>query len=224
MDLSVDQLSGTISASENPKSSDQSYDVFKSMYSIWSSSFRARISPTLLLVGIAKDNSTGNVSADMKTWLSGALTNQDTCKEGFDGTNGIVKDLVSGSLDQVTSLVYNILTMVKSTPNTTPPKGSPSRGGGSGGGGKGSGGGGGGRKLITDDKFPDWFKARDRKLLQAANGAVADAVVAADGTGNFTSIMDAIKVAPEYSGKGDEYISDIRVFIKSRCLISCMED
>ncbi|KAG8373878.1 hypothetical protein BUALT_Bualt11G0071100 [Buddleja alternifolia] len=171
MDLSVDQLSWTISASENPK---------------------------------AKDNSTGNVSADMKTWLSGALTNQDTCKEGFDGTNGIVKDLVSGSLDQVTSLVYNILTMVKSTPNTTPPKGSPSRGGGSGGGGKGSGGGGGGsggRKLITDDKFPDWFKARDRKLLQAANGAVADAVVAADGTGNFTSIMDAIKVAPEYSGK-----------------------
>ncbi|KAK4493473.1 hypothetical protein RD792_006036 [Penstemon davidsonii] len=163
MDLSVDQLSWTLSASQNPN---------------------------------GKDNSTGNVNADMKTWLSGALINQDTCKEGFDGTNSILKTLISGSLDQVTSLVYDILSAIKPTP-TTPPKG----GGGGGKGGSGGGGRSGGRKLITNSQFPNWMKSNDRKLLQAANGAVADVVVALDGTGNFTKIEDAIHTAPELSNK-----------------------
>ncbi|XP_057806582.1 pectinesterase/pectinesterase inhibitor PPE8B-like [Salvia miltiorrhiza] len=149
MDLSVDQLSWTISASQNPN---------------------------------GKDNGTGNVKADMKTWLSGTLINQDTCKEGFDGTNGIVRDLVAGSLDQVTSLVYNILSNINPTPTTPPPSGA----------------GRGGRKLISTQDFPDWFKPNDRRLLQAAT---ADVVVAADGTGKFTSIMDAIGAAPEHSSK-----------------------
>ncbi|KAK6126695.1 hypothetical protein DH2020_039564 [Rehmannia glutinosa] len=164
MDLSVDQLSWTLSVSQNPN---------------------------------GNDNSTGNIGADMKTWLSGALINQDTCKEGFDGTNSFVKNLVAGSLDQITSLIYDILSNVNPTP-TAPPKGGPSTGG------KGGGGGGrsGDRKLIDNGhQFPDWLKSRDRNLLQAANGAMADAVVAADGTGNFTTIKDAIVAAPEYSKK-----------------------
>ncbi|GFP82144.1 pectinesterase/pectinesterase inhibitor ppe8b [Phtheirospermum japonicum] len=152
MDLSVDQLSWTISASQNPN---------------------------------GKDNSTGNIGADMKTWLSGALTNQDTCNEGFEGTNGIVKNLVAGSLDQITSLVYDILSNVKTTPTKGGAKGSGGRSGG-------------GRKLIGG---PGWLRSRDRNLLQAANGAMADVVVAADGTGNFTSIEEAIGAAPEHSTK-----------------------
>ncbi|KAI3443497.1 hypothetical protein Pfo_000162 [Paulownia fortunei] len=157
MDLSVDQLSSSLSASQNQN---------------------------------GKDNSTGNVSADMKSWLSGALINQDTCNEGFDGTNSVVKSLVSGSLDQVTSLVHNLLSMVKPNPTT------PSKGGGGGGSDRS-----GGRKLITNEQFPDWLKSHDRKLLQAASGPTADAVVAADGTGNFTSIEEAIRAAPDYSSK-----------------------
>ncbi|KAH6797988.1 pectin methylesterase 44 [Perilla frutescens var. hirtella] len=159
MDLSVDQLSWTVSASQNPK---------------------------------GKDNGTGNVNADMKTWLSGALINQDTCKEGFDGTNGIAKDLIAGSLDQVTSLVYNILSNINPAPTTPPSSGAKggSRGGGSG-----------GRKLTSGKQFPEWLKPHDRILLQTANGVNADVVVAADGTGNYTSIKDAISAAPEYSNK-----------------------
>lgn len=120
-----------------------------------------------------KDNGTGNVKADMKTWSSGALINQDTCKEGLDGTNGIVKELVAGSLDQVTSLLINILSNIKPTPT---------------------------RKLISTKEFPVWLKPHDRNLLQAAASA-ADAVVAADGSGSFRSIKDAVDAAPEYSGK-----------------------
>lgn len=124
-----------------------------------------------------KDNSTGNVGADMKTWLSAALINQDTCKEGFEGTNSILKTLIGESLDQVTSLVYDILSNINST-STPPPV---HRGGG-------------GRA-----EFPEWVKSHDRNLLEATNGGTAHAVVAADGTGNFTSVKDAIDAAPEYS-------------------------
>lgn len=138
-----------------------------------------------------KDNGTGNVKADMKTWLSGALINQDTCKEGFDGTNGIVKDLVAGSLDQVTSLVYNILSNINPTTTIPSPPGRTGKGRGHG-----------GRKLISRPKFPSWLETDDRRVLQAAaNPLAADAVVAADGTGNFTNIMDAIGAAPDHSSK-----------------------
>ncbi|KAL0308367.1 UNVERIFIED_CONTAM: Pectinesterase/pectinesterase inhibitor PPE8B [Sesamum radiatum] len=151
MDFSVDQLSWTLAASQNPN---------------------------------GKDNSTGNAIADMNTWLSGAMANQETCKEGFDGTNGAVKGLVSGSLDQLTSLVHNLLSMVKTNPTSTPSKGRS-----------------GSRKLMTSAQFPDWLKSHDRKLLQASSGVVPDAVVAADGTGNFTSIEEAVRAAPDYSSR-----------------------
>ncbi|KAL3812803.1 hypothetical protein ACJIZ3_014071 [Penstemon smallii] len=56
-----------------------------------------------------------------------------------------------------------------------------------------------GRESI--DWFPEWLKSNDQKLLRDANGKVADVVVAADGTGKFTSISDAIRAAPDYNIK-----------------------
>lgn len=119
--------------------------------------------------------------------------------EGFDGTNGIVKNLVSGSLNQVTSLVRDILLMVRPVPKNAPEanggRGKPwqwSRE----------------RKLTSNKRdnnsFPSWLKQKDRKLLQASaptKGVVADVVVALDGTGNFTHIKDAISAAPQLSTK-----------------------
>lgn len=112
----------------------------------------------------------------MKTWLSGALINQDTCKEGFEGTNSFLKTLIGGSLDQVTSLVYDMLSTINSSsiPLTTE---------------------------SGNSKFPDWV---DSNLVQAAangGGMMADAVVSADGTGNFRSIKDAVAAAPDHSSK-----------------------
>ncbi|GFP97631.1 pectinesterase/pectinesterase inhibitor ppe8b [Phtheirospermum japonicum] len=123
-----------------------------------------------------KDNNTGNAIADMKCWLGGALFNQDTCNEGFDGTNSDLQSLVSGTLNQVTSLVQNLISMVK------PNLGAPSKGTG-----------------RPESQFPDWLKTHDQKLVQATTEISADAVVAADGTGNYTSIQEAINAAPEYS-------------------------
>ncbi|CAJ1975702.1 unnamed protein product [Sphenostylis stenocarpa] len=122
-----------------------------------------------------KHNSTGKLSSDLRTWLSAALANQDTCMDGFDGTNGIVKDLVSSGLGQVMSLLQQLLTQVNPNSNQFP-------------------------SSSTQGQFPRWVKPGDRKLLQA-NGLVVDAVVSTDGTGNFTKLMDAVLAAPNYSMK-----------------------
>jgi len=131
---------------------------------------------TLLVLYVAgKNNSTGNLSSDLRTWLSAALANQDTCMDGFDGTNGIVKGLVSSGLGQITSLLQQLLTQVNPISNNFP-------------------------FSSTQGHFPSWVKPGDRKLLQA-NGVVMDAVVSADGTGDFTKVMDAVLAAPNYSMK-----------------------
>ncbi|OMO67076.1 Pectinesterase, catalytic [Corchorus capsularis] len=131
-----------------------------------------------------KHNSTGDLASDLRTWLSAAMANHETCIDGFEGTNSIVKTVVAGSLNQVTSLVSDLLTMVDPGPSS-----------------KSNGGGGGhvpGKKLSNKNQFPAWFKREDRKLLMV-DGVQADVVVAADGTGNFTKIMDAIAAAPDNS-------------------------
>ncbi|PON39203.1 Pectinesterase inhibitor domain containing protein [Trema orientale] len=145
LDSSAEELSWTVSATQNPK---------------------------------GKHNSTGNLSSDLRTWLSAALINQDTCSDGFEGTNSIVKGLVTGGLNQITSMVQELLTQVSPISDLKP------------------------KSSIGGNKahFPPWVKPKDRKLIEA-NGVAADAVVAADGTGKFTKIMDAVSAAPEYSMK-----------------------
>lgn len=164
LDLSTDQLTDTLSVSQNPKN--------------------------------GKDNSTGHPGADMKTWLSAALVNQDTCSEGFDGTNGMVKALVSGSLNQLSSLILQILgnvaingggNRVSSNPDRIPAWMK-------------------GRKLISGQEFPKWMKPNDRRLVLQVNGVNADAVVAADGSGNFTAVSEAVKAAPDHGQRFVIYV------------------
>lgn len=118
-------------------------------------------------------NGTGNRASDIKAWLSAALGNQDTCLDGFEGTNGAVRSIVAGSVREVESLISDILKMVRSVPSSNA---------------AGSGG------------FPVWISAGERRLLEAPLGDVTvNVTVAADGSGNFTSVMEAVAAAPDYS-------------------------
>lgn len=117
------------------------------------------------------------MNSDLKTWLSAALVNQDTCNEGLEGTNSIVKQLAGGGLNQVSSLVQQLLNMVH------PPISKSS-----------------GSKLKANkDQFPSWVKSDERNLLESSNGMTVDAIVAADGSGNYTNVMDAVLEAPDSS-------------------------
>ena len=50
---------------------------------------------------------------DLHAWLSAALGNQDTCTEGFRGTDGRLLRRVEASVAQLTQLVSNLLAMHK---------------------------------------------------------------------------------------------------------------
>ncbi|XP_010541676.1 PREDICTED: probable pectinesterase/pectinesterase inhibitor 32 [Tarenaya hassleriana] len=131
-----------------------------------------------------KDNSTGDITTDLRTWISAAFSDMDTCLEGFEGTHGIIKNVITGGLNRVGPLVRNLLAMVHHKPRSKPNEAQNHL--------TGSGHGG-------FNKFPPWVRPGDRKLLQTGGIPKADAVVAADGTGNFTTIMDAVSAVPENS-------------------------
>src|SRR4051812_37146550 len=125
-----------------------------------------------MLCCTGKDNGTGNLSSDLRTWLSAVLVNQDTCIEGLQGTD--VKGFVSNGLDRVMSLVKSLLDkVIPNDQHTT---------------------------STSSDQYPLWMKDEDMKLLQA-NETTADAVVAADGSGNYSNVTDAVNAAPELNMK-----------------------
>ncbi|XP_042492103.1 pectinesterase/pectinesterase inhibitor PPE8B [Macadamia integrifolia] len=140
-----------------------------------------------------KDNRTGNRVSDLSSWLSAAVGNQDTCMEGLEGTSSFVKSIVGGSLGQVTSLVADLLAMVRTDiPTVRMTSSGPTAG----------------RKLLDVpagegyNGFPGWVNTGDRRLLQTeSQGLSVDVVVAADGSGNYTRVMDAVEAAPNNSTK-----------------------
>ncbi|CAL1404616.1 unnamed protein product [Linum trigynum] len=152
---------------------------------------------------------------DVQTWLSAALTNQETCKESLQ-TPPPVKNSPHRHVDSVKaillqSLAQNMTTTVEASlalfvnhihsnnNNNNPrhhfmspkyhkyPSNTPS----------------GGRKLLStssaghdnnNNKFPGWLPAAKRKLLEASVDEVeVHAVVAKDGSGTHTTIAAALK-------------------------------
>ncbi|XP_021800840.1 putative pectinesterase/pectinesterase inhibitor 22 [Prunus avium] len=127
---------------------------------------------------------------NLKAWLSAALSNQDTCLEGFEGTDRRLEDFVRGSLKQVTQLIGNVLalyTQLHSLP-FKPPRdhGNPVN-----------------KSSSSDDHLPAWISEGDQELLRSnpQSGMHADAVVAADGSGKYRTITEAVNAAPNYSSK-----------------------
>lgn len=122
---------------------------------------------------------------DLKAWLSAALSNQDTCLEGFEGTDRRVERFIRGSLRQVTQLISNVLvlyTQLHSLPFQPPRDTTPATN-------------------QTSAEFPSWMTDGDQELLKSTSpqGMHVDAVVAADGSGHYRTITEAINEAPSYS-------------------------
>lgn len=75
--------------------------------------------------------------------------------------------------------------------------------------------------------FPTWVSSKDRKLLQASvNETKFDLIVARDGTGNFTTISEAVAAAPNNSDtrfviyiKAGAYFENVEVERKKKMLM-----
>ncbi|KAF7091511.1 hypothetical protein CFC21_094079 [Triticum aestivum] len=110
---------------------------------------------------------------DASTWLSAALTNQDTCADSLDavpasaGREGVRRRV--GALAEFIGTALALHAKLKGGSATPPPSTAPNQ------------------------AFPSWVSHHDRKLLDSAAGGVTpDAVVALDGSGTHGTIGDAI--------------------------------
>ncbi|KAK0571795.1 hypothetical protein LWI29_021703 [Acer saccharum] len=107
---------------------------------------------------------------DIQTWLSAALTFQQTCKDSVETTLGLDHE-ISQKMDYLSQLVSNPLAIVNRITGDADSSRNNSTG-----------------------AFPNWVYSRHRKLLQA-NTIKANVIVAKDGTGNYKTVSEAIKAA-----------------------------
>ncbi|GKU99999.1 hypothetical protein SLEP1_g12764 [Rubroshorea leprosula] len=107
---------------------------------------------------------------DIQTWISAALTFQQTCKDSADSI-GPSMGHISDKMDYLTQLSSNPLALVNRITGDEV-------------------------KNVTSRRqdFPSWLTVRERKMLQAST-IKANAVVAKDGTGNYRTISEAINAA-----------------------------
>ncbi|XP_058108752.1 pectinesterase-like [Magnolia sinica] len=125
---------------------------------------------------------------DLKSLLSAAMTNQDSCIDGFshDGADKKVRKILLQNLKNVYHMCSNSLAMICNMTNTDiaiQGSGAPNR------------------RLneVEDDSgFPSWLSAGDRRLLQSSS-VTPNVVVAADGSGDFRTVSAAVAAAPERS-------------------------
>jgi pectinesterase len=131
--------------------------------------------------------------ADLKVWLSGAITYEQTCLDGFENTTGDAGTKMKQVLKTAQEITKNGLAMVTETTQllTNLNIESVSR-----------------RLLSNDDQrrlqepADHWFSEGQRRLLAATVDSVkADVVVAKDGSGKYKTINEALKDIPLKSNK-----------------------
>ncbi|KAI9090382.1 hypothetical protein K1719_028717 [Acacia pycnantha] len=134
---------------------------------------------------------------DLKTLISAAITNQVTCLDGFfyDGADKKVRGALEAGQVHVEHMCSNALAMIKNMTDTDVANYEMKMGITK------------SRRLMAaaaaaEDgvQWPEWMAAADRHLLQATQ-VKADVVVAADGSGNFKTVSEAVRAAPEKSSK-----------------------
>ncbi|GKA43396.1 putative pectinesterase [Tanacetum coccineum] len=124
---------------------------------------------------------------DVITLMSTTLTNQETCIDGFSHSKRdrkVRESLIDGETN-AGKMCSNSLAMIKNMTDTDMANEVQIKG----------------RKLVDEEKdvkWPEWLSTRDRKLLQSGT-VTPDVVVAADGSGDFTTVSAAVAAAPNRS-------------------------
>ncbi|GAA0142563.1 esterase [Lithospermum erythrorhizon] len=126
---------------------------------------------------------------DLKTLLSAAMTNPETCIDGFshDGADKDVRKALIAGQKKIEKMCSNALAMICNMTNTDIANQEKVMG----------------RKLKEEGSYggwPEWLSAGDRRILQSST-VTPDVVVAADGSGNYKTVAEAVAKAPEKSSK-----------------------
>ncbi|KAI3711939.1 hypothetical protein L1987_70488 [Smallanthus sonchifolius] len=133
---------------------------------------------------------------DVITLMSTALTNRETCIDGFSHgkQDRHLRESFIDSEINAKKMCSNSLALIKNMTDTDMADQSNMNP----------------RKLLNKDdaKWPEWLSVGDRRLLQSGS-VKPDVVVAADGSGNFKTISAAVTAAP--SGISKRYVIGIKV-------------
>ncbi|KAL2481950.1 Pectinesterase/pectinesterase inhibitor 3 [Abeliophyllum distichum] len=126
---------------------------------------------------------------NLLTLLSAAQTNQESCLDGFshDGADKKVRSALLKGQMHVFRLCSNVLALIKNITDTDAQMA-------------------GNRDSSVERRlgekneheWPKWLSAGDRRLLQAST-VTPDVTVAADGSGNYRTVSEAVAAAPESS-------------------------
>lgn len=121
---------------------------------------------------------------DLQTLLSGAMTNQYTCLDGFAFSDSNIRSYIEGSITDISRHVSNSLAMltkikpvIRSRNEIFPEYG----------------------RVVKS--HPTWISKADKAVVEAVATVKFDVAVAKDGSGNFTTIGEAVAAAPNYSKK-----------------------
>ncbi|KAK1390453.1 Pectinesterase [Heracleum sosnowskyi] len=119
--------------------------------------------------------------ADLKTWLSGVGTYQDTCIDAFQNTSGDAGEKMKKLLKTSSEISSNALAMVSELTSMLSQLDIPGLNTNK------------ERRLLSTD-YPEWVDHPQRRLLQS--NPKPNAVVAQDGSGQFKTVNEAVKTIP----------------------------
>ncbi|KAI4330456.1 hypothetical protein MLD38_028746 [Melastoma candidum] len=128
--------------------------------------------------------------ADIRTQLSAALTDQETCIDSLTEFNATaLADLVRSGTMNATRFTSNSLAIATRIISLLAQLNLPINR----------------RRLLTEGNrgpsdFPEWVGSRERRML--AGEVTPDVTVAKDGSGNYKSISEAVAAAPVKNGTG----------------------
>ncbi|KAF2300891.1 hypothetical protein GH714_018053 [Hevea brasiliensis] len=138
---------------------------------------------------------------DLKTLMSAAMTNQETCLDGFshEKADKKVRQVLLAGQVHVEKMCSNALAMIKNMTDTDIAYAAATTN----------------RKLKEEkdhesEQWPEWLSVADRRLLQSSS-VTPNVVVAADGSGKYKTISAAVAAAPKKSSK--RYIIRIKAGI-----------
>lgn len=129
---------------------------------------------------------------NLKTLISAAMTNQNTCIDGFSELEEVDSEYQKGlkghlqrMLTPATRLMSNCLAVINYTESTSNQQETHSDR----------------ENLMAKNGFPKWMKLIDRNLMQKRRNKLPNVVVANDGSGDYETIGEALKMAPNRSKK-----------------------